>query len=65
MTCYPCNLCNKCGQFGWLRERWGKCPGCGGSFERGEVVCKACGHTLPLPPGMSEGSVRKRGDSAD
>ena len=53
MTCYPCNLCNKCGQFDAVRALWGKCPGCGGDYDSGDRTCANCGHVLPIPPGMS------------
>ena len=51
MTCYPCNLCNKCGKHDDLRVMGTTCPSCGTRFERGTPACRKCGCALPLPPG--------------
>ena len=52
MACYPCDLCNKCGRYDWLKEAGKKCRKCGEPFEKGMTTCPSCGAPLPLPPGL-------------
>lgn len=61
MACYPCTLCNKCGDYDALYLAALSCPACGAPFSCGAGECGACGFGLPLRPGVSAEDDRPTG----
>lgn len=46
--CFPCTMCNRCGQFDFVKKKLA-CPECGAQLKPGSRQCPRCGEPLSYP----------------